>query len=151
MWIKRTPYKLEGSGDQKVEDKEILCSVPTALIRHFCGRCKRELAVNDTKRVLVPFVKKPTQLVVAWMMAGGGNNLGTPDVAYPKTEPQNLEILKNLAEYLEIDSLVQHVKKDMATVPLVLPPAPAAGSVPNPPVRAPIVERRVCHFCNKQG
>ena len=128
----------------------MLCSFPTALIRHFSKKCKREVAVNDTKRVPVPFVHEPTRLVVGWMMAGGGNELGTPELPYPKYEPQKLEILKSLATYLEIDSLVELITKDIPAATPTVPALPAPSLAANSPAKSVPVPK-VCWFCNKSG
>ena len=135
----------------KTEKQRILCSIHTALLRHFSARCKRELAPNDTNRVSVPFIKEPTKLVVGWMMAGGGNKLGTQDVAYPKNDLARLKILKNLAMHLEIGSLAELLEKDIAAVTPVLPPVPAAGSAPDPAKKKANHADKICHFCGKKG
>lgn len=135
----------------KEEKQEPLFSIHTALIRHFSNRCKRELAANDSKRVSVPFFKEPTKLVLGWMMAGGGNKLGTPDVPYPKNDTSQLKILKDLATHLEIDSLAELIEKDLAAVIPVLPPVPAAGSVPAPAAKKDPHAGKVCFFCGKRG
>lgn len=147
MWVEREPFVFQG----KEEKQELLFSVHTALIRHFSNRCKRELAANDTKRVSVPFFKEPTKLVLGWMMAGGGNKLGTPDVPYRKSDLSQLKILKDLATHLEIGSLAELIEKDIAAVIPVLPPIPAAGSVPAPATKKAPHADKVCFFCGKRG
>ena len=129
----------------------MLCPVYTALIRHFSKRCERELTENDTKRVSVPFGKRPIQLVLGWMIAGGGSDLNTPAVAYPKTERRPLEILRDLARFLEIDSLAKQIETDIAALPPVLPPLPAASSGQRPIEMKAAREERMCYFCGKVG
>ena len=149
------------------------CSIHTALIRHFSRRCRRELAATDTTRVELPFASGPTTLVACWMLAGGGEP-GTPAVPYPKNELQHLELLKNLAAYLEIDSLVKLITKDIAALTAAPPPLPATNSEPNPtptmaaltpaPPRLPATNSgpnsttkiaapvgRRCWYCHKAG
>lgn len=155
MWVEREPFMFQG----KEEKQELLFSVHTALIRHFSNRCKRELSANDTKRVTIPFFKEPTKLVLNWMMAGGGNKLGTPDVPYPKRNVSNLKILKDLATHLEIDSLPELIEKDIAAVIPALPPVPAASSAsasapapaPAPATKTDPYADKVCFFCGKRG
>ena len=141
----------EVAGVQEWDNQHMLRSIHTALIRHFSKRCKRELTENDTKRVSVPFGKKAVQLVLGWMSAGGGNNLDTPAVFYPKTERRPLEILRDLARFLEIESLAKFIEKDIAALPPLPPPLPGATLVQKPiEGRAARVERR-CFFCGKAG
>ena len=141
----------EIDGVQKWDNLHMLHSIHTALIRHFSKRCERELTENDTKRVLIPFGKKASQLVLGWMIAGGGSNLDTPAVSYPKTERRPLEILRDLAKFLEIDSLAKFIEKDMAALPPVPPSLPAASSVQKPIEMKPAREERMCYFCGKVG
>lgn len=129
----------------------MLRSVHTALLRHFSKRCKRELTENDTKRVSIPFSKNATQLVLGWMTAGGGSNLNTPPVEYPKTDRRPLEIIRDLARFLEIDSLTKIVEKDIAALGPIPPPLPAAGSVPKPTGTKAARAEKICYFCGKAG
>ena len=83
------------------------------------------------------------------MMRGGGDALGTPETVCSKNVLRNLEILKDLATYLEIDSLAKLVDMNIAVVTPILPPAPTARSV----LRAmiiPVAEKR-CWYCNQIG
>ena len=132
------------------ESYKILCSIHTALLRHFSNRCKRELTATDTKPVLVPFIREPTKLVVSWMMAGGGNTLGTTGVAYPRNELRKLEKLKNLAAYWEIDSLIDLIDMDIAAAMPILPAVPTAKSAPKAPAKKAVPEK-ICWSCNKLG
>lgn len=141
----------EVDGVQKSDNLHMLHSIPTALIRHFSKLCERELTENGTKRVLVPFGKRATQLVLGWMIAGGGSNLNTPAIPYPKTERRPLEILRDLAKFLEIDSLAKFFEKDIAALPPAPPPLPAASSVQKPIETKAAREERMCYFCGKMG
>ena len=134
-----------------VETREILGWIHTALIRHFSNRCKREIGANEAKRLQVPFIKEPTKIVVSWMMAGGGNALRGAEVAYPKGEVRKLEMLKDLAAYWEIDSLVDLIEKDIAAAIPILPAVPTARSAAKAAAKKAIPEEKLCWFCNKPG
>ena len=96
--------------------------------------------------------KKATQLVLGWMIAGGGSNLDTPAVSYPKTERRPLEILRDLAKFLEIDSLAKLIEKDIAALPPLPPPVvPATSSVQKPTEMKAARAERICYFCGKAG
>ena len=141
----------EVAGVQQRDNQHLLRSIHTALIRHFSKRCERELTENDTKRVSIPFGKKATQLVLGWMIAGGGSNLDTPAVSYPKTERRPLEILRDLAKFLEIDSLTKLIESDIAALPPVPPPVPAVASGQKPTEPKAARAEKMCYFCGKPG
>ena len=151
IWFAGERYKTGLAGDEEWDNRHFLRSIHTALIRHFCPRYERELTENDTRRVSIPFGKKATLLVLGWMSAGGGNNLNTPAVPYPKTERRPLEILRDLAQFLEIDSLAKFIEKDIAALPKSLPPVPAANLPPKPPAAKVAFAERLCFFCGKAG
>ena len=141
----------EVAGVQQRDNQHLLRSIHTALIRHFSKRCERELTENDTKRVSIPFGKKATQLVLGWMIAGGGSNLDTPAVSYPKTERRPLEILRDLAKFLEVDSLTKLIESDIAALPPVPPPVPAVASGQKPTEPKAARAEKMCYFCGKPG
>ena len=151
IWFVGDRYMTEVAGVQQWDNHHLLRSIPTALIRYFSERYKRELTESDTKRVMIPFAKKPTQLVLGWMTAGGGDNLDTPAVTYPKTERRPLELLRDLAQFLEIDSLAKRIETDIAALPKVLPPVPAASSVQKRNEAKAARAERTCYFCGKAG
>lgn len=74
------------------------------------------------------------------MTGGGGDILGTPEVPYPKWDLSKLGILKNVATYLEIDSLVELISKDLVAATPILPA---------PKIKKPVVV--TCHRCKKIG
>ena len=127
------------AGVEKVENQRFLCSIHTAVIRHFSQKCRRELGANDSKRIQIPFPRECIQIVVSWMTAGGGNILSTLGVSYPKGDGKKLGILKNCATYLEIGSLAALIDKDIAAVLPALP--------------KPVEKKaeRLCYYCNKPG
>lgn len=135
----------------QVETTEILGWIHTALIRHFSSRCKREVRANEAKRLHVPFYKEPTKTVVSWMMAGGGNALRAAEVAYPKNELRKLEMLKIVAAYFEIDSLVDLIERDIAAAIPILPAVPTARSAAKAVAKKAVPEEKLCWFCNKPG
>ena len=120
-------------------------------MKHFSGKWKRELSSNTVKRIAVPFAKEPFRLVVGWIVGGGGNKLGTPEVHYPRANLQKLEILKDLATYLNIDSLVELIAKDMIAVTPVTPQVPKASSVSKSIKKKAIGVERACWHCHKSG
>lgn len=148
LWIECEPFTIQIGDVSKVEKQVILCSIHTALIKHFSRRWNRELAGNTNKRVSIPFAREPARLVVDWMMSGGGNRLGKPEYFYPKNDLRKLEILKKLATYLEIDSLVGLLAKDIVAAKRVPPPLPAAKMVPKTDAAIP---KELCWYCNKPG
>ena len=79
------------------------------------------------------------------MIAGGGSNLDT----YPKTERRALEILRNLSQFLEINSLVKYLERDIAALPPLPAPLPAASSEPKPTETKAARDERTCYFCGK--
>ena len=47
----------------------------------------------------MPFPKGPVRLIVAWMMVGGGSELG--NAGYPFPKEKRLDVLKQLEELCE--------------------------------------------------
>ena len=126
----------------------MLCSVHRPLINHFSPKWKQELAENDkANRVHAPFPKEPVKLIVGWMMAGGGKDLGTAADPYPRFDLRKLEILKNVATHLEIDSLVELIAKDIVAATPVLPEAKPKVA-PKKEIIRPV---RICYWCQKPG
>lgn len=151
VWFAGERYTTEVAGVEKDDNKHMLRSIHTALIRHFSKRCERELTEGDSKRVFIPFAKRPIQLVLGWMTVGGGVNLDTPAAAYPKTERRPLEVLRDLARYLEIDSLAKFIETDIAALAQLPPRLPTASSVQKAPEAKPAPVERTCYFCGKPG
>lgn len=148
VWVECKPFTIQFGGVEKVESRVILCSVHRPLIDHFSPKWKRELAENDkANRVHAPFPKEPVKLIVGWMMAGGGKDLGTAADPYPKFDLRKLEILKSVATHLEIDSLVELITKDIVAATPVLPEA-KTKIAPKKEIIRPV---RLCYFCQKPG
>lgn len=143
------PFKIEVGGTTKYESEHLLYKTPKRLIRHFSPRWERELMEKKTSnRIHVPFPKQPVKLVVGWMMAGGGNNIGTVAIPYPHRHRENLQVLHRCVVYLEIDQLIERVKNDMERMKPAIPRMPAAMAsrkteTPVPP--------KLCWYCNKTG
>lgn len=181
IWVECDPYTVQVNGVPKEERRKFLCSLHRSLVQHFSAKLKRDLADNSRYCVLIPFAEEPAKLVVGWMMVGGGNELGMPDVPYPKKDLKRLTYLKTGAAQLEMHSLVAVIEKDIAalvppTIPAVpkptvsLPKPTASLPIPTPgsskptsslPKPAPSLskptatetkpENRVCYYCNKPG
>ena len=131
------PFTVEIGDVQQVETQAIFCSVHKTLVQHFSGKWRRELTGNTAKRVDIPFFKEPVRLMVAWMTGGGGNKLGTTNLPYPKLDLSKLVILRNVARYLEIDSLPELITKDIDAATPILP--------------TPKVRIVICYFCKRTG
>ena len=85
-------------------------------MKHFSPKWKRELVGDENaNHIDVPFQKEPVKLIVSWMILGVGDELGTGTDLYPKTNSNNLEILKRLTIYLELDQLTERVTKGHQT------------------------------------
>ena len=151
VWYAGKRYTTEVDGVQKWDNRHLLHSVHTALIRHFSKRLARELTENDTKRVSIPFSGNATLIVLHWMTIGGGNNLDAPAVDYPKNDRRPLEIIRDLARFLEIEPLAKFVEKDIAALPQVPLPLPAATSGQKPTQTKAARPERICYFCGKPG
>lgn len=148
VWVECNPFTIQFGGVEKVESQVMLCSVHRPLINHFSPKWKRELAENDkTNRVHAPFSKEPVKLVVGWMMAGGGKELGTAAGPYPRSDLRKLEILKNVATHLEIGSLIELFAKDIVAATPVLPEAKPKVA-PKKEIVRPV---RLCYWCQKPG
>ena len=149
LWVTCTPYKIGTNGETKYESEYCIDKTHKSLIRRFSPRWDRELAENEhANRIHVPFSREPVELVVGWMMAGGGNYIGTMAVPYATYHREKLEILKRFAVYLEIGPLIKRVTNDIAAIERVHPKAPTAEAVPKKKKPSP---PKICWYYNKAG
>ncbi|KAF6237075.1 hypothetical protein HO173_004542 [Letharia columbiana] len=152
IWVQCTPFKVEVNGATKVESEYVLFHLHRTLVKHFSPKWKRELAEDaQANRIHVPFPKEPVKLIVGWIVGGGGNDLNTPDAFYPKHDLRKLEILKSVASYLEIKSLVELFMKDILAWIPALPPVSIGSLVPKPVINKPIALEKLCWYCDKPG
>lgn len=149
IWVQCPPFKIEVNGESEYESEYMLFKAHKKLMRHFSPQWKKELAEYfNATRIHVPFSKQPVKMIVGWMMAGGGNALGTATDPYPNKQIGNLQTLKRLAVYLKIDPLIQRLTTDIEAITPILPARPAPKVAPKPVTPIP---PQLCWYCNKAG
>lgn len=146
IWVECEPFTLQDGDIERVEKRQICCTIHTALIQHFSSKVKRDMAGRLTKRVQIPFWRTPVTLVVDWVKNGGTGQLGTAANPYPKAI-EHLKVLKDLVVYLEIHQLVERIAKDIVALTPILPP-PKKIVPRTKPVQEP---ERLCYYCGKPG
>ena len=95
----------------------MLFTVPAKLLAHFSPTLKRQLDQNPTLRKIdLDFPNAHVKWLYTWMEKEGEVAKYEPFESQPGKELEDQEILKRLAEYLEIKAVIQHTNKNIETI-----------------------------------
>ena len=123
----------------------MLFTVPAKLLRHFSPTLKRQLDQNpNLRKIDLDFPNAHVKWLYTWMEKGGEVAKYESFESQPGKELEDQEILKRLAEYLEIEAVIQHTNKNIETIKKgpVLPPASKT---------APKEKVVTCYHCKGAG
>ena len=97
--------------DKDYETFLFKCS--SKMLKHFSPKLQRELEHEPSQALHLPSDIESVKTVVGWMEVGGGEMTGKVAQRYPANDMKGLENLRQLAQYLEIGSLVDRTSQDI--------------------------------------
>lgn len=122
----------------------MLFAVPVKLLMHFSPVLKRQLDQDPAlKKIDLDFPRAHVKWLYSWMQKGGEIAKYEPFESEQGKELEDQEILRNLAEHLEIGAVIQYTDKNIAVI--------KDSGLPLAPKTVPKQKGPICYSCNEAG